>query len=294
VRTAAATRREALSATILFEASWNSTRLRLRTTRDERRQTIDIADRHHRLRLRLILRLGLRLILLAVFAMIILAGLIGLFATLLIGLTTLTLRRLLALRKRLLLYRHETGLGAEVRVALALVIVVLRRHLVLGAWLRLILPELLLRRGDQAEIVLSVLIVVLGSNGITGAARITGELDVFLCDVGGSTADFDIGAIRFEDPGHRVLAAPIIVIIIVVAVVVVVVPHPLVVVVLTVSHVSPSVIDPECHRAMFQRDDCRSTLRDSDASSVPIVVQAFAASILRRSHSTKRRSPTAR
>jgi hypothetical protein len=31
---------------------------------------------------------------------------------------------------------------------------------------------------------------------------------------------------------------------------------------------------------MFQRDDCRSTLRDSDASSVRIVVQAFAASIL--------------
>jgi hypothetical protein len=266
VRTAATTRREALSPSILFEAAWSSTRLRLRTTRDERRQTIDtIADRHHRLRLGLILRLALRLILLTVFAIIVLAGLIGLFAALLIGLTTLTLRRLLALRKGLLLYRHETGLGTEVRVALALVIVVLRRHLVFGARLRLILPELLLRGGDQAEIVLGVLIVVLGSNGIAGAACIAGELDVLLCDVGGGTADLDVGAIRFEDPGHRVLAAPIVIVVIIIVVAVVVVPHPLVVVVLTVSHVSPSVIDPECHRAMFQRDDCRSTLRDADA-----------------------------
>jgi hypothetical protein len=31
---------------------------------------------------------------------------------------------------------------------------------------------------------------------------------------------------------------------------------------------------------MFQRDDCRSTLRDAGASSVRIVVQTFAAAIL--------------
>jgi hypothetical protein len=275
VRTAAATRREALSTTILLEATWSTTGLRLCATRDERRQTIDtVADRHHGLRLRLIWRL----ILLAVFAVIVFAGLIRLFAALLIGLTTLTLLRLFALRKGLLLHRYETRLGAEVREALALVIIFLRRHLVFGTWLRLVLPKLLLRGSDQAEIVLGVLIVVLGGNWVTGAARIAGELDVFLCDVGGGTADLDIGAIRFEDPGHRVLAAPIVIVVIII-VAVVVVPHPLVVV-LTVSHVSPSVIDPECHRAMFQRDDCRRTLRDADASSIRIVVQTFAASIL--------------
>jgi hypothetical protein len=51
----------------------------------------------------------------------------------------------------------------------------------------------------------------------------------------GSAADFDIGAVRFENPRHRVLAAPVVVI------VVVPIAHPLVVV-LTVSHVSPSVL----------------------------------------------------
>src|SRR5437868_11719991 len=47
-------------------------------------------------------------------------------------------------------------------------------------------------------------------------------------------ADLDIGPVRFEYPGHRVLTAPVIVVVIIV---VVPVAHPLVV--LTVSHVSP-------------------------------------------------------
>jgi hypothetical protein len=51
--------------------------------------------------------------------------------------------------------------------------------------------------------------------------------------VGSGAANLDVGAIRFEYPGHRILAAPVVVVIIVV----VPVTHPLVV--LTVSHVSP-------------------------------------------------------
>jgi hypothetical protein len=54
--------------------------------------------------------------------------------------------------------------------------------------------------------------------------------------VGCGAADLDVGAVRFEHPGHRVLAAPIIIVIIIM-VVVVTVAHPLVV--LTVSHVLP-------------------------------------------------------
>jgi hypothetical protein len=50
----------------------------------------------------------------------------------------------------------------------------------------------------------------------------------------GGAADLDIGSVRFEHPGHRVLTAPVIV---VAVIVVIPVTHPLVV--LTVSHVSP-------------------------------------------------------
>jgi hypothetical protein len=49
----------------------------------------------------------------------------------------------------------------------------------------------------------------------------------------GGAADLDIGAVRFEHPGHRVLTTPVIVVVIIV----IPVTHPLVV--LTVSHVSP-------------------------------------------------------
>src|SRR5262245_50286555 len=51
-----------------------------------------------------------------------------------------------------------------------------RRRLVV----RILLPELLLRRGDQAEVVLGVLIMVLGGHRIAGALRVAGELQIFL------------------------------------------------------------------------------------------------------------------
>jgi hypothetical protein len=81
---------------------------------------------------------------------------------------------------------------------------------------------------------LGVLVVVLGRDRIAGRARVTRELNVFFGDVRGSAADLDVGSVRFEHPGHRVLTAPVIVVVIVV---VIPVTHPLVV--LTVSHVSP-------------------------------------------------------
>jgi hypothetical protein len=52
--------------------------------------------------------------------------------------------------------------------------------------------------------------------------------------MGGGATDLDVGSVRFEHPGHRVLTAPVI---IVVVIVVIPVTHPLVI--LTVSHVSP-------------------------------------------------------
>ena len=65
--------------------------------------------------------------------------------------------------------------------------------------------------------------------------RIARELKIFLGDVRGGTADLDVGSVRFVDPGHRVLAAPVV--IVVAVIVVVAVAHPLLV--LTVSHVLP-------------------------------------------------------
>jgi hypothetical protein len=54
--------------------------------------------------------------------------------------------------------------------------------------------------------------------------------------MGGGAANLDIGTVGFENPGHRVLAAPVVIVIIII--VVIPVTHPLVVV-LTVSHVLP-------------------------------------------------------
>ena len=82
---------------------------------------------------------------------------------------------------------------------------------------------------------LSVLIVVLGRNGIAGGARVAGKLEIFFSDMRSRAADLDVGSVGLVDPGHRVLAAPVIIVVIVI--IIVAVAHPLLV--LTVSHVLP-------------------------------------------------------
>src|SRR5437588_488880 len=74
----------------------------------------------------------------------------------------------------------------------------------------LVLAELLLGRRDQAEIVLGVLVVVLGGDRVARGARIARKLEIFFRDVRGRAADLDVGSVRFINPGHRVLAAPVI------------------------------------------------------------------------------------
>nr|GAJ31643.1 hypothetical protein BDOA9_0108240 [Bradyrhizobium sp. DOA9] len=127
--------------------------------------------------------------------------------------------------------RDEAGLLAEGREILAVVLAVVAAGDGLVAARLLILAELLLGRRDQAEIMLGVLIIVLGCNGIAGGARITRKLEIFFGDVRSGTANLDVGSVGLVDPGHRVLAAPVVVVI------VVAVAHPLLV--LTVSHVLP-------------------------------------------------------
>jgi hypothetical protein len=56
--------------------------------------------------------------------------------------------------------------------------------------------------------------------------------------VGCSTANFDVGSVGLENPRHRVLATAVAVVPVIVVVIIIPVAHPLVIV-LTVSHVSP-------------------------------------------------------
>jgi hypothetical protein len=72
-------------------------------------------------------------------------------------------------------------------------------------------------------------------------------LDVLFGDVRGGAADLDVGAVGFENPCHRVLAAPVVIVVIII---VVPVTHPLVII-LTVSHVPPSVISLEVPALKF-------------------------------------------
>ena len=77
----------------------------------------------------------------------------------------------------------------------------LRRLLLIG----LVLPELFLRRRDQAEIMLGVLVVVFRRDRIAGRGRIAGQLDVFLGDVIGGAPDFHIGPVQFVNARERIM-----------------------------------------------------------------------------------------
>jgi len=60
---------------------------------------------------------------------------------------------------------------------------------------RLGLPQMLLRGGDQAEIVFGVLIVAFRGNRIAGTLRVSGELEIFLGDVGGVASDLHVRSV---------------------------------------------------------------------------------------------------
>src|SRR5262249_51131459 len=150
----------------------------------------------------------------------VLAMLARLLLIALIGLALARLTRLLAVvaHIRLRLLRHEAGLLAKAREILAVVLAFLAHDLVsarLLLMLRLALAELFLGRRDQAEIMLGVLVVVLGGDRVAGGTGIARQLQIFFRDMGCGAADLDVGAVRFEHPGHRVLAAPVIVMIVI-------------------------------------------------------------------------------
>ncbi len=142
------------------------------------------------------------------------------------GLRLLRARLLLLLvarRKRLSVARqvwlrltfalHEARLAGEGLAVVAFVLVgVVAARLRAGVLLRLLivigvlLAELFLRGGDQAEIMFGVLVVILGGHRIAGTLRVARELDVFFSNVVGGAADLHVGPVRFIDPRQRILA----------------------------------------------------------------------------------------
>jgi len=236
--------RKALAATTtaaLEAALTANIHLRLRAG-DEGGQAIDAAGigddglrlvRRHWLRL--ILRRLRTMVAFAVLARLLVVALVRRLVVALLVITLLMIALAVAVAHEWLLLlrlRDEARLLAEIREILAVVfaVVAIAADGLVAARL-LVLAELLLGGRDQPEIMLGVLVVVLGCNGIARGARVARKLEILFSDMRSRAADLDIGSVGLVDPGHRVLAAPVVVI------VVVAVAHPLLV--LTVSHVLP-------------------------------------------------------
>ena len=142
------------------------------TAGDERRQPVDVA---------LIIRTGmlrprLKMLLLLLLLLVVLRLIVVLFARI-IGLRLARSERFAA-DLRLLALTFVVALVRAARLA--------RLLLVIG----LALPELLLRCGDETEIVLGVLVIIFRCNRIAGALRVTSELKVLFGDVGCGSANF--------------------------------------------------------------------------------------------------------
>ena len=190
-----------------------------RSAGDERGQAANVAGILSAL-------LGLRLVRLIVRPRLMLLVMLRLLALVVARLLLMMLPRLLLLMLRLLLVMLllwlrvvrlilsvrpkpvfvaivEAVVAAALRRALLLRLLALLRLLIV---IRVLLPKLFLRRRDQPEVMLGVLIVILGRDRVAGALRVTRELDVLLRDVGGRAANFHIGPVRLVNPCQRILA----------------------------------------------------------------------------------------
>lgn len=111
----------------------------------------------------------------------------------LLRLMVLLIVMLLARIVRLRLARGERLAADMGLLTIAVVVTVIGRAHLAGRLLLVIgltLPELLLRRSDEAEIVLGVLIIIFRCNRVPGALRVTGKLKVLFGDMGRRTANF--------------------------------------------------------------------------------------------------------
>ena len=88
-------------------------------------------------------------------------------------------------------------------LTIAVVVAVIGRAHLSGRLLLVIgltLPELLLRRSDDAEIMLGMLIIIFRCNRVAGALRVTSELKVLFGDVGRGSANFYVRPVGFIHP----------------------------------------------------------------------------------------------
>jgi hypothetical protein len=174
------------------------------TTGNECRKTTDLVAAFMATLVGLLVRLLVRLLLvLRTVLYLLIARREGLRVTRDVGLLLRLLNRLRHLRlwrvARLVL-PHE-----RLAVVLAVVEVVVSRALrraALLALLRLLivvvgvlLAELLLRSGDQAEIMFGMLVVIFGGDRITRTLRVARKLDVFFRDMRCGATDFYVGAV---------------------------------------------------------------------------------------------------
>ena len=158
---------------------------------DEGRQTADFALAVAAL----LLRLRARLLLLPRIGLLLLIVALLLVAILVMLLARLMLKLIVAGRLRLAVTVAGLVLAEIVAVVVERLVALFAAALSTHERLLLSLPELLLRRSDQPEIMLGVLVVVFGRYRVAGRLRIARQLDVFLRDVRRGTPDLHVGAV---------------------------------------------------------------------------------------------------
>jgi hypothetical protein len=173
------------------------------------------------LRLRILLRLLVRLLVVLWLRLLRLLVLLRLLLALIIGL--LLRRERLAAHGRLVII-------AVVKRVVGVIAALLRLLLIER---RLGLPKVFLRGGDQAEIMLGVLVVVFCRDRIAGALRIAGQLQVFLGNVRCITPDLQVRSIGLVHARQWILVMVMMMTTAATTFTAVATPHALV---LTVSH----------------------------------------------------------
>ena len=110
----------------------------------------------------------------------------------------LSLRLMLLARIKRLQFARRERLAADGGLVVAVVISLVGNIAALVAALLVIglaLPKLFLGGGDQAEIMLGVLIVIFGRHGVAGTLRIARKLEIFFRDVRRRTADLHVRSV---------------------------------------------------------------------------------------------------
>ena len=199
VASASAMSKSILAAVTLVVAIRSGILLRLPAARDECRKTADVLSAF------MAALVGLRVgRLLGLLMLLMLRAILDLLIT---RRKRLSIARQIRLLLRLsrsvawLVLTHERlivfivsieGVIAGLRLAAGRAALLMRLLLIV---IRVLLTKLLLRRGDQTEIMFSVLIVIFRSYRITRSLRVARELDVFFCDMRSGAADFDVGTV---------------------------------------------------------------------------------------------------